>query len=47
MPGWNKLLIFVGAAFEVWDALTYVNVPGGRWLLPAGIAAFLISLLIP
>jgi hypothetical protein len=43
----TKILVFLGAGFEVWDALTYAGVPGGKWLLPAGIAAFLISLLIP
>lgn len=43
----NKLLLALAFAFFVWDALTYVHVPGGHWLLPGGLAAWALAVLLP
>ena len=47
MPGWNKLLLFLAAAFFVWAALSSIGLPHEPWLVPGGLAAWVISLLIP
>lgn len=39
----RNLLRIAGAVLEGWDALTYANVPGGHWLLPAGLCLFAAS----
>lgn len=42
-----KILMFLGAAFFTWAALTSVGLPHESWLIPGGLAAWVISLLIP
>lgn len=44
---YNKLLLALAVAFFIWDALTYVKVPGGHWLLPGGLAAWALAVLMP
>lgn len=42
-----KILLFLAAAFFTWDALSYAGLPHEAWLVPGGLAAWVISLLIP
>lgn len=42
----NKALLCVAAAFFIWDALTAAGLPGEPWLIPGGLAALALSLLI-
>lgn len=46
MP-WNKLLLFVAAAFFIWAALSSIGLPHEAWLVPGGLAAWVLALLIP
>ena len=43
----QKILLFLAAAFFVWAALSSVGLPHEPWLVPGGLAAWVISLLIP
>jgi hypothetical protein len=40
------LLQVLGVVFFVWAALKSAGVPGGAWLLPGGLAAWLLSVLL-
>ena len=46
MP-WNKFLLVVAAAFFVWAALSSTGLPGEPWLIPGGLAAWVLAILIP
>ena len=43
----QKILLFLAAAFFTWAALSYVGLPREAWLVPGGLAAWVISLLVP
>ena len=47
MPVIQKILLFLAAAFFTWAALSSVGLPHEAWLVPGGLAAWVISLLIP
>jgi hypothetical protein len=40
------LLQLLGAVFFVWACLRSAGVPGGAWLVPGGLAAWLLSALL-
>ena len=43
----QRILLFLAAAFFTWAALSAVGLPHESWLVPGGLAAWVISLLIP
>ena len=43
----QKILLFLAAAFFTWAALSSVGLPHEPWLVPGGLAAWVISMLIP
>lgn len=43
----SNLLLWLAAAFFIWDCLTYAGIPHEPWLLPGGLAAWVLSLIIP
>ena len=40
------LLQLLGVVFFVWACLKSAGVPGGAWLVPGGLAAWLLSVLL-
>ena len=42
-----RILLFLAAGFFTWAALSSVGLPHEAWLVPGGLAAWVISLLIP
>ena len=46
MP-WNKILLFLAAAFFIWAALSSIGLPKEAWLVPGGLAAWVLAILIP
>lgn len=46
MP-WNKFLLGAAAFFFIWAAASSAGLPHEAWLVPGGLAAWVISLLIP
>jgi hypothetical protein len=42
----NKILLCLAAAFFIWAALTSLGLPAEPWLIPGGLAAWTLSLLL-
>lgn len=40
------LLLWLALAFFVWDCLRSAGVPGSAWLLPGGLAAAVLSVIV-
>lgn len=41
----SKILLWLAAAFFIFDAITYLGLTHEPWLLPGGLAAWVLSVL--